>query len=194
MPHKKRYLTCLAVITYLLVGAHTTLGQQYYVNEHSTADIIFISSGELATATTDEAEIIYNENTQTVWLTFKAESFQIENKKLRKKLFHKNNAKFTIRGTITRENSFSAGFGLMQFSFIGRIFNDNEASPVVASGRFSFSPEKMGKEYEFSLSFGIEPKWLGKKFSDMSEFPAANIHIITTILTLVPVRKSVSNN
>ncbi len=194
MPHKKRYLICLAVITFQLIGIHNTLGQEYYINEQSSANIIFIASGELATATTDEVEIIYNKNTQTVWLTFNVESFQIDNRKLRKKLFNKNKAKFTIKGTITRENSFSAGFGLMQFSFIGRIFNDIETTAVVASGRFSFSPEKMNQEYEFSLSCGIEPKWLGKKFADRSEFPAVNIHVIATILAPILGQKSASNN
>ena len=178
----------------LMTFSHASVGQQYFTNSEGEANIHFLVSGELATATTNQVEIIYNEKTETVWITFQVESFQMEIKKLRKKLFKKNVAKFTLRGEVSFDHIINTDFGFGQFSFIGRIFNDHDTSPVVASGRVSLSQEKENHGYQFSISCGIGTKWFGQKFLDRSGFPAVNIHVTNTILSPVPAQSKLTKN
>ena len=179
MPVKTIYFFWLI---FVLAPPKAAIGQQYFTNSQGKANIHFIIEGEFHTATTNSVEIIYNTVKEAIWLTFPVESFQMENKKLWKKLFKKNPSHFVVRGDLRSKNIVSAGFDFFQFSFIGRIFNDHNTGPVSASGRFIFSPENEDKGYEFTLSSGIEKKWFGEKFASMSGYPVVNIHVITTIL------------
>ena len=179
MPFKTIYIFWLILI---FASPQAAIGQQYFTSSEGRANIHFIVEGEFHTASTNSVEIIYNPRKETIWLTFPVESFQMENKKLWKKLFKKNPSHFVVRGDLRSKNIVSAGNDFFQFSFIGRIFNDHNTGPVSASGRFIFSPENEDKGYEFTLSSGIEKKWFGEKFASISGYPVVNIHVITTIL------------
>ena len=181
-------------MVFILVAYHPVKGQEYYTSSTGRANIYFVVSGEIASASTDKVEIIYNKRKETIWVTFPVRSFVAEDKRLTKKLFKKNKAEFVIRGNVSKKNIQNAGTDFLQFAFIGRIFNNNVGGPVRAAGRFDFSPSNEAKGYEFTLSTGIEPKWFGEPFDEMVGYPIVNIHIITTLLNPIIKQEETSNN
>ena len=160
-----------------------SVGQKYYTSTKGRANIQFVISGELESATTNNVEIIYNKRTETIWLTFTINSFLVEDKKMTKKLFKKNDMYFAIKGKVSQKNIRNEGVDFRQFAFIGRIFNNNVRGPVSAKGRFDFSPTNEAKGYKFTLSTGIEPKWFGPQFEAIIGYPIVNIHIVPTLLS-----------
>ncbi|MEQ9438428.1 MAG: hypothetical protein RIG62_05250 [Cyclobacteriaceae bacterium] len=179
----QKYLpACLVQVVFILVAHHPVKGQEYYTSSTGRANIHFIVSGKLTSASTDKVEIIYDKKKETVWISFAVRSFVTENKKLTKKLFKKNKAKFVIRGNVSETNTQHAGIDYLQFAFIGRIFNNSFGGHVGAAGRFDFSPANRAKGYEFTLSTGVEPKWFGEQFDEMVGYTIVNIDIITTPL------------
>lgn len=170
------------MVIFVFVSSKVALGQHYFTNSQSRANIHFIVEGKLHTATTDNVEIIFNQKKETVWLTFPVESFQMENKKLWKKLFKKNPSHFVVRGGLSSKSIITTGFDVFRFSFNGRIFNNDNTGPVSASGRFDFVSENQDSGYEFTLYLGVEKEWFGERFASMSGYPVVNIHVITTIL------------
>lgn len=182
MPYQKHLPSCLMYVTFFLAICRPSMGQQYYTSSEGRANIHFVVAGELSSATANNVEIIYDKKIETIWLTFIMHSFLAEDKTMTKKLFKKSDAHFVIKGKVSQKNVQNEGIDFRQFAFIGRIFNDNTGGPVRVSGRFDFSPENENQGYEFTMSAGIEPKWFGEKFEEMSEYPVVNIHIVTTLL------------
>ncbi len=191
---QKYFLACLVSVVFILVAYHPVKGQEYYTSSTGRANIYFVVSGEIASASTDKVEIIYNKRKETIWVTFPVRSFVAEDKRLTKKLFKKNKAEFVIRGNVSKKNIQNAGTNFLQFAFIGRIFNNNVGGPVRAVGRFDFSPANEAKGYEFTLSTGIESKWFGEPFDEMVRYPIVNIHIITTLLNPIIKQEETSND
>ncbi len=179
---QKYFQVRLLNVVFILTTHLPVIGQEYYTSSTGRANIHFVVSGELRSASTDQLEIIYNKKKETVWITFSVQSFVAENKKLTKKLFKKNKTEFVIKGNLAEKNAQSVGIDYLQFVFIGRIFNDNVGGYVRAAGRIDFSLANKGEEYKFTLSTGIKPKWFGAQFDEMVEYPTVNIHIITTVL------------
>lgn len=176
-------------LTIFMVISQRTSAQQYYTNEAGSASINFISSGALITAHSDNVEIIYNQKTETIWLTFQVASFQTGNNKLDKKLFRKNEAEFVIKGNVSAKNILYEEPHFKQFSFIGRVFNDLESGPITAAVRFDFASDD--HELNLTLASGVEPRWFGENFHKYAGFPIVNVYLEAT---LYPISASTSRS
>ncbi|MEQ8681161.1 MAG: hypothetical protein RID25_15475 [Cyclobacteriaceae bacterium] len=180
MSRKAKQILWLLII---VVSPRVALSQHHYLTTlDGTADIQFVIEGQLHSAKTKAIEIIYNQKKEIVWLRFPVKSFQMENKKLRKRLFKKNPTHFVVKGDLSSDNIIRAGNNFFQFSFIGKIFNDDNNGPVSASGRFAFVLSKQKNECGFTLIMGVEKKWFGEKFASRSSYPVVNIQVSAILL------------
>ena len=188
-----KVLRCFLVGVAMLLGSET-VAQKYYLANEGDMSIHFGYNHGIFTGNSDEVDVIFNRDKIVLWVTIKGSDFKTGNRKIDRRLFRKNEDEFMVKVEILQKDVIYGQEELLQFSLIGRVFNDVDGGPVSIMGALGDSLDGHQGNLTLYLYFGVEGKWFGKRFIKYSDYPVVNIRLEAELQPYEDTELSVSKN
>ncbi|WP_339790152.1 MAG: hypothetical protein ACMVP2_15905 [Imperialibacter sp.] len=174
--HQIMLTRCLATGLFALVLSGC-FAQKYYTTEKGNVHAYFKYHDTFEGAASNEAEVIFNRDSKTIWVTIRCSALSTGNRRIDRHLFRKNGHEFVVKTVIPLTGILYDKEEVLQLSLNGRIFNKVKGESLSLSGKFDFSQAESSETFDFHLYFGIDSKWMGDRFLQHSDYPVINIQV-----------------